>query len=133
MARLVELLPSIFRVELRNATATNIYVVREPDGDTLIDPGPIGTAAVLLALDRKRLIRLRRLVVTHAHPAHAGSAARVSRGTGVDVYVHERDAQYLDGRSAPLLPKGRRGQLIAALGRFVDLCPPVFRLETVRD
>ncbi len=129
MADLLELTPHIFLVKLMNATRTNIYLVREAGGDTLIDPGPVGTAPVILGLDRRGEIRLQRILVTHAHPAHAGSAARIMRGTGVRVWVHPDDACYLDGREPPLLPKGRRGQLMAALGRVVDLCPPVFRLE----
>jgi glyoxylase-like metal-dependent hydrolase (beta-lactamase superfamily II) len=126
---LLELTPHIFLLELMNATRTNIYVVRDDEGDTLVDPGPVGTAPLILALDRRGEVRLKRIVVTHAHPAHAGSVARVVRGTGVRAWVHPDDAPYLDGREAPLLPRGRRGQLVAALGRVVDLCPPVFRLE----
>jgi glyoxylase-like metal-dependent hydrolase (beta-lactamase superfamily II) len=129
MADLTQLTPHIARVELMNATRSNIYIVRGDDGDTLVDPGPVGTAPPLLALDRRGEVRLARVVVTHAHPAHAGSAARVARGTGVSVFVHADDAPYLDGTHEPLLPSGRRGQLMAALGRVVDLCPPVYRLE----
>ncbi len=129
MADLTQLTPHIARVELMNATRSNIYVVRGHDGDTLVDPGPVGTAPLLLALDRRGDFRLARVVVTHAHPAHAGSAARVARGTGVQVFVHADDAPYLDGTHEPLLPSGRRGQLMAALGRVVDLCPAVYRLE----
>jgi glyoxylase-like metal-dependent hydrolase (beta-lactamase superfamily II) len=129
MADLLELTEHISLIKLMNATRTNIYVVREPDGDTLVDPGPVGTAQAILALDRRGEIRLRRVIVTHAHPAHAGSVARVVRGTGVRVWVHPLDAQFLDGRSPPLLPTGRRGQLMAALGRVVELQPTVFRLE----
>ena len=129
MADLTQLTPHIARVELMNATRSNIYVVRGDDGDTLVDPGPVGTAPLLLALDRRGEFRLARVIVTHAHPAHAGSAARVARGTGVDVFVHADDAPYLDGTMEPLLPSGRRGQLMAALGRVVELCPPVYRLE----
>jgi glyoxylase-like metal-dependent hydrolase (beta-lactamase superfamily II) len=129
VADLLQLTPHIYLLELLNATRTNVYIVREPDGDTLIDPGPVGTAPLILALDRKGDIRLRRVIVTHAHPAHAGSVARVARGTGVRIYVHPLDMCFLDGREPPLLPRGRRGQLMAALGRVVDLCPPVFRLE----
>src|SRR5437660_2493252 len=110
-----------------NATRTNVYVVREPDGDTLVDPGPVGTAPVLLALDRRGEVRLLRIVLTHAHPAHAGSAARVARGTGVRVHLHAADAPFLDGTREPLLPRGRRGQLMSALGRVVELCPPGYR------
>jgi glyoxylase-like metal-dependent hydrolase (beta-lactamase superfamily II) len=129
MADVTQLTPHIARVELMNATRTNIYLVRGADGDTLVDPGPVGTAPLLLALDRRGELRLARVVLTHAHPAHAGSAARVARGTGVRVYVHADDAPFLDGTREPLLPSGRRGQLMAALGRVVDLCPPVYRLE----
>lgn len=131
MADLSQLTPQVARVELMNATRTNIYVVRAAAGDTLVDPGPVGTAPVLLALDRHGAFRLGRVVLTHAHPAHAGSAARVARGSGVPVLVHHDDAPFLDGTRAPLLPTGRRGQLMAALGRVVELCPPVYRLETL--
>jgi glyoxylase-like metal-dependent hydrolase (beta-lactamase superfamily II) len=129
MPNLRELTPHIAHVELMNPTRTNIYVVRGPDGDTLVDPGPVGTAPVLLALDRRGDIRLLRIILTHAHPAHAGSAARVARGTGVRVHLHVADAPFLDGTREPLLPRGRRGQLMAALGRVVELCPPVYRLD----
>jgi glyoxylase-like metal-dependent hydrolase (beta-lactamase superfamily II) len=128
----VNLLPltsHVSLVQLMNATRTNIYLVRSDDGDTLVDPGPVGTAPVILAMDRRGEVRLRRIVLTHAHPAHAGSAARIVRGTGVRTFVHAHDMPFLDGREQPLLPRGRRGQLMAALGRVVDLCPPVFRLE----
>jgi len=126
---LLELTPHISLLKLMNATRTNIYVVREDDGDTLVDPGPVGTAPIILALDRRCEIRLSRILLTHAHPAHAGSTARVVRGTGVRTWVHPDDAPFLDGRQAPLLPRGRRGQLMAVLGRVVELCPPVFRLQ----
>lgn len=129
MADLTQLTRHIFRVELMNATRSNIYLVRGDDGDTLVDPGPVGTAPLLLSLDRRGDFRLARVLLTHAHPAHAGSAARVARGTGVRVWVAPADAPFLDGTNEPLLPRGRRGQLMAALGRVVDLCPPVYRLE----
>jgi len=126
---LLPLTPHVSLVQLMNATRTNIYLVRGDEGDTLVDPGPVGTAPPLLAMDRRGEVRLHRIVLTHAHPAHAGSAARIVRGTGVRIFVHADDMPFLDGREPPLLPKGRRGQLMAALGRVVDLCPPVFRLD----
>ena len=131
MADIAQLTAHIARVELMNATRSNVYLVRDDDGDTLVDPGPVGTAPLLLALDRSGDVRLARIVLTHAHPAHAGSAARVARGTGVRVYVHADDAPFLDGTREPLLPSGRRGQLMSVLGRVVDLCPPVYRLDAL--
>jgi glyoxylase-like metal-dependent hydrolase (beta-lactamase superfamily II) len=129
MAELVELTPDVALIRRANSTRSNIYVVRSADGDTLVDPGPIDVAPAILALDRRGILRLRRIVITHAHPAHAGSTARIVRGTGVRTYVHPDDAPFLDGRAAPLLPGGRRGALLGALGRVIDLCPPVFGVE----
>jgi glyoxylase-like metal-dependent hydrolase (beta-lactamase superfamily II) len=129
MRRLVQLTTHIFSVSIRNATRSNIYAVRERDGFTLVDPGPVGTAPTILALDRSGELRLARVVVTHAHPAHAGALARVTRGTGVPAHVSVEDAHYLDGRAPPHLPRGPRGQLIAALGKVVELLPPVYQLK----
>jgi glyoxylase-like metal-dependent hydrolase (beta-lactamase superfamily II) len=123
----------IASLAIPNATRSNIYVVREADDVyTLVDPGPVGTAPAILALDRKGTVRLARAVVTHAHPAHAGALARVVRGTGIPAYVSAEDARYLDGSAKPLLPRGTRGQLMAALGRVIELCPPVYKLERLR-
>ena len=62
MADVTQLTPHIARVELMNATRSNIYLVRGADGDTLVDPGPVGTAPLLLALDRRGDFRLARVV-----------------------------------------------------------------------
>jgi glyoxylase-like metal-dependent hydrolase (beta-lactamase superfamily II) len=37
-----------------------------------------------------------RLLLTHAHPDHAGGAAHVARATGLDVGIHEDDARYAE-------------------------------------
>ncbi|HEY3358509.1 MAG TPA: MBL fold metallo-hydrolase [Polyangia bacterium] len=129
MVALNEITAHVAALPIINATFSNIYVVREDGGYTLIDPGPVGTAPMILALDRQGVLPLARVIVTHAHPAHAGSLARVVRGTGVPAFVHPEDAPFLDGREPPLLPRGHRRPLIAAIGKVVDLCPPLFKME----
>jgi glyoxylase-like metal-dependent hydrolase (beta-lactamase superfamily II) len=129
MADLNGITAHVSSLSIINATLSNIYVVREDGAYTLIDPGPVGTAPMILALDRQGVLPLARVMVTHAHPAHAGSLARVVRGTGVPAFVHPADAPFLDGREPPLLPRGHRRHLIAALGKVVDLCPPLFKME----
>ncbi len=133
MAELVEITPHVYRLDLLNATATNIYYVRDDEGWSLVDPGPVGTAPTILSLDRTGELRLARILVTHAHPAHAGSLSRVVRGTGVVAYAHPDDMPFLDGRQPPLLPRGRTGQWMEALSKVVDLCPPVFKLEAIEE
>src|SRR5689334_13375804 len=130
---LEELTPHVAMLKVMNATRSNIYLVREDGGHALVDPGPVGTAPIILALDRRGDLRLERVVLTHAHPAHAGSAARVVRGTGVPAYVHPADAPFVDGREPQLLPTGRRGQLMATLGKVMDLCPPLYRVESLAE
>jgi glyoxylase-like metal-dependent hydrolase (beta-lactamase superfamily II) len=117
----------IFRLEVPNLARESIYLVRETDGDTLIDPGPVGTASFILAMDRKGEIRLRRVIITRADAAHAGSLLRIARGTGVRIFAHPLDIPILDGRQKPPPPKG----LLRAVGRIVDVFPPVFRLESL--
>src|SRR3989442_980312 len=125
MADLAQLTEHIARVELMNATRTNIYVVRGPDGDTLIDPGPVGTAPVLLSLDRRGEFRLARVVLTHAHPAPGGPAGAGPRGPGRKAPPPPPrrpfpggpgGAPLPGGRARPARARPRRGRRLAPAG-----------------
>lgn len=70
---------------------TNVYVVgREPV--TLVDAGSDdGGVTVLAALERLGIERVDKILITHAHHDHVGSAAAVREATGATVFVDERD------------------------------------------
>ncbi|GAB2633122.1 MBL fold metallo-hydrolase [Streptomyces capparidis] len=89
----IELTPSLrlLRFEVGQA-----YLWRDPDGTlTLIDTGPPGCAdAIGGAVGQDRL---RRIVLTHFHGDHTGSAADLRERYGAEVLAHRDDAPFVRG------------------------------------
>ena len=73
----------------------NAYLVREPDGFTLVDTTLSGAAAALISAARAAGGSIRRIALTHGHSDHAGSldALRAELGDGVEIYLGELDAR----------------------------------------
>jgi glyoxylase-like metal-dependent hydrolase (beta-lactamase superfamily II) len=67
------------------------YLWRDGDDLTLIDSGPPGSGPAIAAAARG-LGTLRRLVLTHFHDDHTGSAAEIGSWSGVTVLAHRADA-----------------------------------------
>lgn len=83
---------------------SNAYVVTTGDGLLVVDTGIPGNAGrIVAAVERlgRRPGDVRTIVLTHSHPDHVGSAARLKRLTGARVAIHEADAPVLDGREPP--------------------------------
>jgi glyoxylase-like metal-dependent hydrolase (beta-lactamase superfamily II) len=78
----------------------NAFVVRA-DVLTLIDTGtPRGAGRLAAAASRHGAIE--RIILTHRHADHAGSAAALARLTGAEVHVSPADAPYVrEGREQP--------------------------------
>ena len=80
---------------------------RDGDEVTLIDSGPAGSgdliAAALagLGLDRDAVVRV---VLTHFHDDHAGSAAEVRSWSGAEVVAHAAEAPVVRGDAARPVP-----------------------------
>src|SRR5918995_381120 len=93
----VEVVPGLHLLRLGIA---NAYLWHDQDGATLIDTGPPGSgSAVAAALESLGLRRqdLRRIVLTHFHDDHAGSAAEIASWTGARVVVGRADAAFVRG------------------------------------
>lgn len=88
--------PDITRVRLGFYPGVNAYLVREPDGYTLVDTGFFPHGRVI-----ERLLpglRVKRIVLTHYHPDHSGGAAYLQRVTRAPVLVHAADLPFVCGQ-----------------------------------
>jgi glyoxylase-like metal-dependent hydrolase (beta-lactamase superfamily II) len=76
------------------------YLWRDGDRVTLIDSGPPGSADAIaaelagLGLDRDAVVRV---VLTHFHEDHMGSAADVRAWNGAEVVAHAAEAPFVRG------------------------------------
>lgn len=73
----------------------NVFVLEDTDGLTLIDacfPGSKDKIFAALQKAGKNPLDIKRLILTHCHPDHAGGAAEMHQATGARVYAHVDDA-----------------------------------------
>jgi glyoxylase-like metal-dependent hydrolase (beta-lactamase superfamily II) len=110
----------------------NAFLIEGNDGLTLIDAGFPGKEAALFKAIRglgHSHDALKRLIFTHGHPDHIGSAAAIVRETGAKTYMHPLDIPIAEsgGPFRPMRPApGLLGQVLCRL--FFD---PEERLEPI--
>jgi glyoxylase-like metal-dependent hydrolase (beta-lactamase superfamily II) len=95
----IELIPGLhfLRFPVRHA-----YLCQDPDGLTLIDtsvPGSAPQIATAIRTLSHDLADLRRLMLTHFHADHAGSAAEIAAWGNAEVCAHHADAPFLRGEA----------------------------------
>ncbi|MCA9874234.1 MAG: MBL fold metallo-hydrolase [Anaerolineales bacterium] len=79
--------------------AFNCYLVREPDGLTLIDTNMGGTGGDILKAAQTIGQPITRLTLTHAHGDHAGSLDEVAAQLpDIEVAFSPRTAEFLQGK-----------------------------------
>jgi glyoxylase-like metal-dependent hydrolase (beta-lactamase superfamily II) len=112
-ARTEEVVPGLHRIDLG---PVNAYLLDTGAGPVLVDTGFAGDELRILGALAELAVgprELRAIVVTHAHPDHAGGAAALRAATGAPVYLHPRDAERVPfpvdddlrpGGAAPYLP-----------------------------
>lgn len=90
----------IVTIETEKPWAENCYLISHlPSGEqVVIDPG--GNADSIIRAIHDNGIRLRYILLTHAHHDHVGAAAKISRLFDLPCSVHRNDARLL--RQAPL-------------------------------
>ena len=78
------------------------YLCEDPDGLTLIDTSVPGSAPQIATAIRRLghdPADLRRLLLTHFHADHAGSAAEIAAWGGPEVCAGDADARFLRGEA----------------------------------
>jgi glyoxylase-like metal-dependent hydrolase (beta-lactamase superfamily II) len=88
-------------IQLDRAHFVNAYLIREPDGFTLVDTTIGGTADALIKAASEAGGEIRRIALTHGHGDHVGSldALRERLGEDVEVLMGELDARIHAGES----------------------------------
>lgn len=127
----VPLAPNVWRIPLIR-DFVNGFMFRDDDGQvTLVDMGVKSSGPkVIAALETIGAgpSDVTRLMLTHAHPDHAGGAAHVARTTGRDFALHEDDAGYAAAGQGP--PRDHTTRL----GRLMDrLSPSKFEAVAVGE
>ena len=96
----------------------NAYLFVEPSGElTLVDAGLKGAPKkIVSAIESlgKKTSDVTRIVLTHAHPDHAGGLKRMQGETGARVMCHGVDAPFARAGHAP--PRDRRNLAARIMG-----------------
>jgi glyoxylase-like metal-dependent hydrolase (beta-lactamase superfamily II) len=119
----MEIVPGIHRVDGVNA---NVYIVIDGKDVTVIDTGMPKNAEKILAYAKGIGLepsRISKIILTHCHVDHAGSAYELKRITGAKVAIHKDDADYVSGRKAMPPPKGGFGMLLKLFSMFFKFTP----------
>ena len=97
--------PHLFQISLG---AVNCFVIDAgKEGLALVDTGYEGsTEKIFKALKSggKSPMAIRRIILTHTHPDHAGSAADIKQQTGARIIAHPADARLAERGIAGRLP-----------------------------
>jgi len=107
-------------------TRVKAHLVLE-DELSLIDCGYAGSEGRIgQAIERhgRRLSDLRRVVLTHGHPDHAGSA-RALAATGIPILIHPADGEGLETTWADVLARPTRGRIFAAMTAALPSFQPI--------
>ena len=92
---------------------------------TLVDTGYPWSGEGVLAGARALGGRIRRIVVTHAHPDHAGSAALLHEATGAPVLAHRQEVPFLVGeRSLADVPGSSLCRAVLWVGHRLGILEP---------
>jgi glyoxylase-like metal-dependent hydrolase (beta-lactamase superfamily II) len=117
------ILPRVHAIPLLRVLAH--LVDEEPP--TLIDTGYAGSSGrIEQALERhgRSLTDLARVICTHGHPDHAGSARELA-ALGIEVLIHPADAEGMRTRWRAALRHPSRGRIFAAMTPELEAFTPI--------
>jgi glyoxylase-like metal-dependent hydrolase (beta-lactamase superfamily II) len=118
--------PGVHEIQLQRVKA---HAILDDEGVTLIDTGYAGSLSRIergLAGLGRSVSDVRRVVCTHGHPDHAGSASAFA-DLGIEVNIHPADAANLDIGISDAVRRPSRGRIFAAM------TPPLARFTPLED
>ncbi len=84
---------------------TNCWLWNGGDGLTLIDCGCPNHGEEIVKISQT-FGAIKRIIITHAHPDHAGAAAAISRALNIPVLAHAAEVDFLSGKKTMHDEKG---------------------------
>jgi glyoxylase-like metal-dependent hydrolase (beta-lactamase superfamily II) len=117
-----QIIPNVYY--LTGLTAGRVYMIKDPDGVTLIDASVAGMTGKILAQVEEighKASDVKRILITHAHPDHVGSLPELKAATGAQVIVSAIDTPVAEGKQ-PIVrrPGGLRPPPTTVKGTPVD-------------
>lgn len=112
----MEILPGIHRIA--NAVSTAYLLTNDANGLTLVDTGPAHFDRTILRYLTQighQPSDVQRIILTHRHFDHMGSAAALKQATGATVWAHPIDIPQIDGTEKNRMPKGAAGAVMSAV------------------
>ena len=101
----VQLAPGVHRIPTTPKDLVNSFALVDDDGQvTLVDCGTKGAPKKLVAALAEigaAPADVTRIVLTHAHPDHAGGAEALRRASGAPLSIHTADASYARAGTPP--------------------------------
>ncbi len=112
---------------LESGKFVNSYALVGANGVLLIDTATPGKAdAILKELAEINVhpADIKAIVITHAHPDHAGSCALLAEKTHARIYIHKNDRDVLLGKVPPPKPRTFFQKLPAFMSKHFFKYPP---------
>lgn len=131
-----QVLPTVWQITSVFPTPVNCWLIASADGLTLIDAAHQWSADAIVSMIESLGQPLRRIIITHAHPDHAGAACEVAARTGAVVLAHSCDVPYLQGHISLADEKGFwQCRMVLGTAQKLGLlaAPPIENVVSVCD
>ncbi len=113
---------------LESGKFANAYALVRDNGVLIIDTGTPGkTEGIVaeLAEIKAKHCDIKAIIITHAHPDHAGSCAGLASKSFAKIYVHKNDVDIVLGKAPPPAPRDFVEKLSAFVTtHFMKYSPP---------
>jgi glyoxylase-like metal-dependent hydrolase (beta-lactamase superfamily II) len=119
----MEIVKGIHQVDGVNA---NVYLLIDGEELTIVDTGMPNNAEKILSYVRKinwQPSSISKILLTHCHIDHAGSAYELKRITNAKVSVHQEDADFVSGKKSMPVPRGAMSIALKVVSPFFKFRP----------
>jgi glyoxylase-like metal-dependent hydrolase (beta-lactamase superfamily II) len=119
----MEIVNGIHQVDGVNA---NVYLLIDGEELTIVDTGMPKNAEKILGYVHKisrEPSSISKILLTHCHIDHAGSAYELKRITKAKVAVHQEDADFVSGKKTMPAPKGAMSIAFKVMSPFFKFRP----------